>query len=62
MAAQAQSASEMSAAYPMVMKFRLREAFQHRFEGLSPHLKRIAQYALGDSQPIRVADGGGDGP
>ena len=27
---------------------RLREVFQHRFERLSPHLKRIAQYALGD--------------
>ena len=32
---------------------RLREAFQHRFEGLSPHLRRIAQYALGD--PNRFA-------
>ena len=32
---------------------RLREAFQHQFEGLSPHLKRIAQYALGD--PNRFA-------
>ncbi len=32
---------------------RLREAFQHRFEELSPHLKRIAQYALED--PNRFA-------
>ena len=32
---------------------RLREAFQHRFEGLSPHLKRIAQHALGN--PNRFA-------
>ena len=32
---------------------RLREAFQHQFEALSPHLKRIAQYALGD--PNRFA-------
>ena len=32
---------------------RLREEFQHRFEALSPHLKRIAQYALGD--PNRFA-------
>ena len=32
---------------------RLREAFQHEFEGLSPHLQRIAQYALGD--PNRFA-------
>jgi len=32
---------------------RLREAFQHRFEALSPHLKRIAQYALED--PNRFA-------
>ena len=32
---------------------RLREAFQHRFEALSPHLQRIAQYALAD--PNRFA-------
>ena len=32
---------------------RLREAFQHQFEGLSPHLRRIAQYALED--PNRFA-------
>ena len=32
---------------------RLREAFQHRYEALSPHLQRIAQYALGD--PNRFA-------
>ncbi|MDE0520627.1 MAG: MurR/RpiR family transcriptional regulator [Boseongicola sp.] len=32
---------------------RLREAFQHRFEGLSPHLQRIARYALED--PNRFA-------
>lgn len=32
---------------------RLREVFQHQFEALSPHLKRIAQYALGD--PNRFA-------
>ena len=32
---------------------RLREAFQHQFEALSPHLKRVAQYALGD--PNRFA-------
>ena len=32
---------------------RLREAFQHRFAVLSPHLQRIAQYALGD--PNRFA-------
>ena len=32
---------------------RLREALQQRFETLSPHLQRIAQYALGD--PNRLA-------
>ena len=32
---------------------RLREAFQRRFEGLSPHLKRIARYAL--ANPNRFA-------
>ena len=32
---------------------RLREAFQHRFEELSPHLQQIAQFALGD--PNRFA-------
>ena len=32
---------------------RLREAFQRRFETLSPHLQRIAQYALAD--PNRFA-------
>ena len=32
---------------------RLREAFQHRFENLSPHLRRIAKYALED--PNRFA-------
>ena len=32
---------------------RLREEFQHRYEGLSPHLQRIAHFALGD--PNRFA-------
>ena len=32
---------------------RLRESFQHRYEELSPHLQRIAQYALDD--PNRFA-------
>ena len=43
----------MAGAKPPKEFDRLREAFQHRFEELSPHLKRIAQYALED--PNRFA-------
>ena len=43
----------MASAEPPKDFDRLREAFQHRFEALSPHLQRIAQYALGD--PSRFA-------
>ena len=43
----------MASAPPPKEFDRLREAFQHRFEALSPHLKRIAQYALED--PNRFA-------
>ena len=43
----------MASAQPPKEFDRLREVFQHRFETLSPHLKRIAQYALED--PNRFA-------
>lgn len=43
----------MASAEPPQDFDRLREAFQHRYEGLSPHLQRIAHFALGD--PNRFA-------
>ena len=39
----------MASAEPPQDFDRLREAFQHRYEGLSPHLQRIAHFALGDA-------------
>ena len=36
---------------------RLREAFQHQFEALSPHMKRIAQYALRDPNRFALQTG-----